>query len=115
MKIFEIEEVTFERTKYGTFYGYKVMTINEDDELESLAHSHQTQENRIGAMHHVSDHGMYLANTAKFVLDYYSGNSDNEVLIKYEFSPKDVLSGNLTDKEAVITVSKALVHDMKGL
>lgn len=51
---------------------------------------------------------MYLGTTEQFVRDYYTGSTDgDEIILVYEYDPKDVISGNPHDSEGEVKVRKA--------
>jgi hypothetical protein len=52
--------------------------------------------------------GHFLSNDPTYAKDYY-GSHDNNVLIKAEFSPEDVLSGSLDDVQPEISVAKSRI------
>jgi putative chitinase len=58
----------------------------------------------------VGGKGIYLSNSENFVKTYYSGLTNNdEILIKFEYKPDDIISGNDTDSESEFTVSNARI------
>ena len=59
--------------------------------------------------------GIYMSLNQQYVLDYYAGLADEEVLVTFEFDPKDITTGNTTDRETEISVKKALVKDIQEL
>lgn len=52
--------------------------------------------------------GHFLSNDPTYAKEYY-GQHDNNVLIKVEFSPEDVLSGSLDDVQPEISVAKSRI------
>lgn len=52
--------------------------------------------------------GLYLGTTEQFVRDYYTGMTDeDEIILVYEYAPRDVISGNPNDSEGEVKVRKA--------
>ena len=89
--------------------GYKVMDYDPNSkELISGADRRLRLDKRRGATHRMRGKGIFLGATSEYVLDYYA-NFEYNALITYSFSPDDVLSGNLLDREPEISVSEAQV------
>jgi len=57
--------------------------------------------------------GIFMSNNKQYVLDYYSGLVDVEVLITFEIDPNNIVSGNTTDREPEFTVLNAKVIGFK--
>jgi len=89
--------------------GYKVMSHTPNKKwLLSLADNtkrYSVSESVI----RMPGQGIYLGLLKEFVLDYYSGLSENEVLVTFEFMESNILTGNITDRESVVTVSEAII------
>lgn len=57
---------------------------------------------------HAPPGGVYLGTTEQFVRDYYTGMTDeDEIILVYEYDPRDVVSGNPQDSEGEVKVQKA--------
>jgi hypothetical protein len=89
--------------------GYKVMGWDPAARrLVSLADPSLRYPSQLGSRHSAGGHGIYLANSRDFVLSHYA-IADVNALVTYEFHPESVVSGNLYDREAVVTVRSAVV------
>lgn len=89
--------------------GYRVMRF-QDGEAVSSANSRirlPLQRNRI---HRMPGKGMFLSTSKDYVRTHYAGHDQN-VLLTYEFSPAQITSGNLTDREPEISVPTAKLID----
>lgn len=53
--------------------------------------------------------GVYIAPNRDYVLHYYGGNNDIDILLKFKFDKRDIVFGDLSDREPEIAVSKALL------
>lgn len=87
--------------------GYKVMELG-----DGIAISHADKKLTIPLKKDKNlkfrGNGLYLSNNKQFVIDHYSGLSDNaEILLVFEYNPNDVLSGSDQDTESDFTVSSA--------
>lgn len=99
-------------------YGYKVMNYNPDtNEIVSGADSRVTKgvKLRKGMTLRMPGKGIFMSTNRDYVEQYYGGNNDHEVLIKFEFDPNTITSGNLTDRENEFTVPNARVVGFKFL
>jgi hypothetical protein len=88
--------------------GYKVMRF-ESGYLISGADSRLSFPAKIGSKIKMPGNGIYLSTNKEYVMDYYSGLFDNEVLVTLSFDSKDVLWGNLSDKDVEVSMSEAVV------
>lgn len=59
--------------------------------------------------------GIFLAPTRQYVLDYYSGLADEEVLLTLEFDPDKLITGNLADREPELSVREATIVEYEKL
>lgn len=98
----------------GKMIGYKVMRY-EDGKLISGANSSLTFEPKIGEYMRMPGQGIFISPIKDYVLDYYSGLNDSEALLTFEFDPKDIKFGELTDKEPEVGVSRAKLIDFEIL
>ena len=94
--------------------GYKVMRI-EGDRLVSGANSRLSFPARKGSTIRMPGNGLYLSPNKRYVLDYYSGLADHEVLLTLEVSESDIKWGTLTDREAEVGVSPVKIVDIEPL
>jgi hypothetical protein len=97
-------------------YGYKIMNYDPDtDTVISGADSRVTQGLKIkkGMVMKMPAPGIFMSTNRKYVETYYGGHNDHEVLIKFEFDPSAITSGNLTDNENEFTVLSAKVVGLK--
>lgn len=94
--------------------GYKAMRY-EGGWAISGADSRQRFKPRRGYVIQMSGKGTFVSPNKQYVLDYYSGNNDKEVLLTLEFSEDDITSGQhtLNDREPELTVRKAKVIAFK--
>ena len=95
----------------GEAIGYKVMSFRPDTSTAySLADDKIKFPLKIGKKITMGKNGIYLSNSEDFVKKYYSGLTDNdEVLIKFEYDPSDIMSGNDKDAESEFTVKTAKI------
>ena len=98
-----------------TMLGYKVMRI-ENDLLVSGANSSLSFNLNEKEMN-MPGNGVYLSTNKNYVLDYYSGLADKEVLLTLEFSLEDVIFGKetLNDKEPELSVKKCKIINVEYL
>jgi len=99
-------------------YGYKAMKYNpETGEITSGADSRVTKgvKLRKGMTLKMPGKGLFMSTNRDYVEQYYSGHNDHEALIKFEFDPDAITSGNLTDHENEFTVPSARVVDFEVL
>jgi len=94
--------------------GYKVMR-RQGARLISGADSRQSFPAQIGTEIQMPGKGIYLSPNKEYVLSYYSGYHDREVLLTLEFSPEDIVWGHLRDVESEVGVSKARIVDILDL
>lgn len=95
----------------GNLLGYKVMRWDPvQQEAVSMANSRIRLPLHKGAVHRMPGKGIFLGADKQYVLDYY-GTNDYNALVTYSFDPKDLLYGNLTDREPEIGVAAARVVD----
>ena len=105
--------LSFESLPDGRLVGWRVAS-HEGGHAVSAADSHQKAKLRKGTLTRFTGKGMFLGNTREFVLDHYEVNEQN-VLMRYAFHPEAVLSGNLTDREAEVSVAVAELLDWEVL
>jgi len=94
--------------------AYKVMSL-QDGKLVSGANSRLGFPARKGATIRMPGNGVYMSPNKRYVLDYYSGLADNEVLLTLEFNRGDIKWGNLTDREAEVAASPVKILDIEPL
>ena len=94
--------------------GYKVMRV-ESGRLVAGADSRQSFPLRKGSVIKMPGNGIYLSPNRQYVLDYYSGLADDEVLLSLEFFDSDITFGNLTDREAEVAVKRVKIIGIKRL
>lgn len=96
----------FKQNEDGTYTGYKVMAL-EDGVLRSGADSRQTFDMAAGTTISMPGNGVFLSNNPEYVIDYYSGLADDEVLIEVKFDRDNVVDGDsqFNDREPEIGVS----------
>lgn len=98
------------------FIGYKFMRT-EGGSLISGANSNLKYELLIGSTISMPGQGVFLSSNEEYVLDYYSGLSDNEVLLTLSFKKEDIKFGMgcLNDSQPEIGVSNAIIKDFRIL
>lgn len=95
--------------------GYKVMK-KEDNIILSGANSN-LKFNINSKYIEMPGNGLYVSTNKEYVLDYYSGLSDEEVLLTIEFDEKDIIWGKetLQDKEPEVSVKKGKILNLTYL
>jgi hypothetical protein len=89
--------------------AYKVMR-EFNGQLLSLADKKSRHLARVGSQIKMKGEGVYLSTNKDFVLNFYSGNSDDyEVLVQVMYSPSEIIKGNDTDIENVFTVPQCRI------
>lgn len=94
--------------------GYKVMRY-ENGKIISGANKVLDFNAKIGEIIKMPGNGIYMSPNKEYVLDYYSGLADEEILITFEFLEGDINWGNLVDKHAEVAVSKAKILDLEKI
>lgn len=94
--------------------GYKVMRYEKGKAI-SGADNRQGFKVRKGYVIRMHGKGTFLSTNKQYVLDYYGGHNDREVLLTLEFDKKHITSGanTLDDREPELTVSQAKILDFK--
>lgn len=95
--------------------GYKVL-YRVGRRLVSKADSRQSGPAVVGENLTMTGKGVFLSPNCDYVLAYYSDGPDaqddphvEEVLLTLSFDPREILSGNLTDREAEVSVRSARI------
>lgn len=104
MKLFEL----FTTPKIG----YKIMRY-ENGRAIAGADSRQSFEPKIGTTVSMRGNGIYMGTDKQYVLTYYTGLADEEILITFEFDPNAITLGNFTDREVEIAVPSAKIVDVE--
>ena len=94
--------------------GYKVMKT-EDGEIISGRDSRIKFKPEVGKVLKMGGNGIYLSPHKDYVIDYYSGLADEEVLLTLEFDPDTIITGDLNDNEPEISVPKVKIVDIEEL
>lgn len=103
------------RTK--TLLGYKLL-YRVGDMLRSKADSRQTFPGaKVGTVLDMPGNGIYLSPNRAYVMTYYTDGPDaeydtpdmHEVLLTLEFDPRDIVTGNLQDRESEVSVRRAKI------
>lgn len=93
--------------------GYKVVG-KKDDKLFSLQNPNLIYNAKVGEAE-VNEGGFFLGTTKEFVIDYYSGLTDErDALLTYTYSSDDLISGN-PDEEGEVKVGKATLVGIEVL
>lgn len=102
----------FEALSTQKMLGYKIMRY-ENGRAIAGADSRQSFEPKIGATVTMRGNGIYMGTDKQYVLSYYSGLADEEILLTFEFDPNAITLGNLTDREVEIAVPSAKIVDVE--
>jgi len=96
--------------------GYKAMRF-ENGRAISGADSRQSFVVRKGHVIRMPGKGVFLSTNREYILKYYAGGNDRDVILTLEFNPKDIVSvlGSLDDREPELTVSAAKIVDFEIL
>jgi hypothetical protein len=96
-------------------FGYKVVKYDDNaEEAKSLMDGDFIYQLEPGSVIK-SKQGVYLGTSKKFVLDYYSGlTDDQELLLTFEYNPRDLIKGN-PDEDGEIKVQRAKLYDVEKL
>lgn len=97
-----------------TMTGYKVMAI-ENGKVVAGANNRIVLDIKKGDTMRMPGNGIYMSLDRDYVLDYYSGLAEEEILVTFEFDPNDIIFGNITDRETEFTVPSAKVIDIEYL
>lgn len=92
--------------------GYKVMRISQG-QLVSGANKVLNYKARVGEVIQMPGNGIYLSTVKDYVLDYYSGLADDEVLLTLSFDKRDITTGDITDKEPELSVKKVVIRNIE--
>lgn len=97
--------------------GYKVMKY---DPTTNMVYSVADDSNKfplkVGNKISMRGKGIYLSNNEEFVKNYYSGLTDtDEVLLKIEYDPKNIIIGNDEDAESEFTVPSGKIKGFEIL
>ncbi len=96
--------------------GYKVMNYDKDlDILISGRNSQLTFFCNLSSEIKMPENGVYIGIDKDYVMDYYSGLAENEMLLTLEFDEKDIVTGNLTDRECELSVKKVKIIDFQEI
>ena len=102
--------ITYNKQGNDKAIGYKVMKFDEEENViisganSSIVYSgDDIKKNKMLAM---EGNGIYVGINKEYVMDYYSNLAEKEVLLKVEFDLKDITTGNITDKEPELSVTK---------
>jgi hypothetical protein len=90
------------------YIGYKVMKT-ENGKIISGKDSRQKFDLKINKEFEMTGNGLYLGMDKDYVMTYYSGLADEEVLLELKFKKSDIITGSLDDREPEISVRKAII------
>lgn len=96
------------------YTGYKVMAYNEGN-IISGADNRQKFNLSVGSEISMTGNGIYLGTNKDYVMNYYAGLADEEVLLEVTFKKSDIITGSLTDREPEISVKKAVLKSFKHI
>lgn len=95
--------------------GYKVMHVSDDYKyIISGANNRLRFAMEVKSIS-MPGNGIYIGTDKEYVLDYYSGLHDNEVLLTVEFDENTIITGNINDSEPEISVSYVRIIDKEIL
>lgn len=86
-----------------------------DGQLRSGADARQGFVLEEGAVIRMPGNGVYLAPHRDYVLTYYSGLADEEVLLTLEFDEEALITGNLEDREPEVSVREVTIVGIEHL
>ncbi len=96
------------------YIGYKIMKY-ESGKIISGADNRQSfvaEKNQDIEMY---GNGIYLGMSKDYVMNYYSGLADEEVLLTLKFKKSSIIFGSLDDREPELSVRKATIIDIEKL
>ena len=102
---------SFDNAGSGSLYGYKVMKVNEEGKLVSGANSRLSFDNKKLSKISMGGDGIFLSNDPDYVVGYYGGLADDEVLLKLKFRKASIKKGVATDRQPEIGVKEAIIMD----
>ena len=94
--------------------GYKIMNTD-GRKVISGADSRQSFNLKKNAEIRMKGDGIYVGTSKQYVLDYYSGLADREVLLTFHFKKEDITSGNIEDREPELSLRSAKLIDWEFL
>lgn len=100
----------------NNIFGYKVMNYDpQTGQVMSGADNRVTKGMKLakGMTMSMPAPGIFMSTNRDYVEAYYGGHNDHEVLIKFEFDPSKITTGNLTDVENEFTILSAKVVGFK--
>lgn len=96
------------------YIGYKVMKT-ENGKIISGKDSRQNFNLEINKDFSMTGNGIYLGMDKDYVMTYYSGLADEEVLLELKFKKSDIITGSLDDREPEISVRTAKILSFKNI
>ena len=109
-----IKKLLREGLEGARLIGYKVMPVV-NGKISSGANSRLDIDIRIGRVISMPGNGVYLSLNKQYVLDYYSELAEEEALITFEFNQSDITTGNVTDIDTEVSVTKVLVKNIETI
>lgn len=94
--------------------GYKIMEIK-NGKIISGADKRQSFDLELNKEIQMYGNGIYIAMSKDYVMNYYSGLADEEVLLTLKFNTDDIIIGNLEDKEPELSVKKAIILNFENI
>jgi hypothetical protein len=88
--------------------GYKVMRT-ENGQIISGADNRQSFKLELNHEISMPGNGIYIGVDRDYVMDYYSGLAEEEVLLTLRFNTDDIITGDLNDKEPELSVKKVTI------
>lgn len=94
--------------------GYKIMRT-ENGRVIAGADSRQSFDLELGTDIKMQGNGIYLGMSKDYVMTYYSGLADEEVLLTLQFKKSDIIVGDLNDKEPELSLKTVKVIGIEYL
>lgn len=111
----------YKTSQSNTAKGFRIMVLGEDGDVYSKADNRQHFKPIIGQYYSMPGNGMYMGLTREYaVSNYWSGEREDpedphEVVLEFEFDPKDIVFGNMNDEQSEFSVKKAKLVGMEVL
>jgi hypothetical protein len=112
----KISAIARHSAKSSSVYGYKIVGYDPDKKRAfSLYEPSMDADTAVGKTVKYPGKGLFIGTTRKFCLDYYSGLTDmEELMLTYEISPSDILTGT-PEREGEMSVRRAKLVKVEKL
>lgn len=107
---------TSEQLPNGNFLGFRIISHSPDGGYKTL-YGQEPFNPVLNKVYAIKGQGLYLGTSKKFCMDYYSGGTDDsDVLLTYEYSPKDLIKGDPTENtDGEVIVSRAKLIEIEHI